>query len=623
MSDLSSFSADAALGDVERARADLVAAITSGDARAIDALRVRYDAIEHRWRVRAQAQIEAVGRAATAPVAPSRLNATVYPIPPMAPATGVGMCLSGGGSRAASAAMGELRGLSHLGLLDQVSTLSTVSGGTWAGVTFTYLPSVISDDDFLGGVVPDPRDLTWMHEFGEDPRRALDLLDNHALGSLCTRIGLVELLAKAAELFAEYRDSPHVLWTRAVGALVLEPFGLGDTTARGVPARYFSDARPWLDTAILPMNPALSALDFQLVQKPGRPHLVTNSTLFYPAGVHLRRPAPGSPVLEPYPLEASPTEVGVPIPLEHGLGGGFVDPFAFGGQAPTAPPQRDRVNVATPAQRFALSDITGASSSAFVGPLMDAFGAAHPWIEDIDPLFSYWPITAGANTPAQPYYIGDGGNLENTGIIALLRRKITRIVAFVHAETALSWDPVAQQVVVDGQLPPLFGIEPTVRGQRYRAYPPPPTPVSPAAAPFRYNQVFPADAFYSLIDRLWSAARAGGSAMCLSRGLPVLDNAHFGVSAGGPVDVLWVYTNPVRAWSDRLSDIVKLGMDFEPLLYKSFPNYDTVLQLHLEPRQVNLLAHLSCWNVINGTSIGGFPSNVELIMEIFGRTATR
>ena len=257
------------------------------------------------------------------------------------------------------------------------------------------------------------------------------------------------------------------------------------------------------------------------------------------------------------------------------------------------------------------------------GPSSTAFGAAHPWIEDIDPLFSYWPITAGAHTPAQPYYIGDGGNLENTGIIALLRRKITRIVAFVHAETALSWDPVAQQVVVDGQLPPLFGIEPKVRGQRYRAYPPPPTPVSPAAAPFRYNQVFPADAFYSLIDQLWSAARAGGSAMCLSRGLPVLDNAHFGVSAGGPVDVLWVYTNPVRAWSDRLSDIVKLGMDFEPLLYRSFPNYDTVLQLHLEPRQVNLLAHLSCWNVINGASIGGFPSNVELIMEIFGKTAAR
>jgi hypothetical protein len=623
MSDQSSFSA--ALGDVERARADLLAAIARGDARAIDALRVRYEALEHRWRADTRARIEAVRRAAPAPLGPKHLDAALYPIPPMVPATDVGVCLSGGGSRAASAAMGELRGLRHLGLLDRVSTLSTVSGGTWAGVTFTYLPSAIADDDFLGGVVPDPGDLTWMHTSGGDPARALDVLDDHALGSLCTRIGLVEFLAKAVELFADYRDSPHVLWTRAVGSLVLEPFGLGDTVARGLPARYFSETHQWLDTAILPMNPTLSAVDFHLVQRPGRPHLVTNSTLFWPSGVHPRRPASSSPVLEPYPLEASPTAVGVPIPLAHGsgIGGGFVDPFAFAGPAPTAPAQGNRVNVASPAQRFALSDITGASSSAFVGPLIEAFGTAHPWLEDIDPVFSYWPITAASPTSARPYFIGDGGNLENTGIMALLRRRITRIVAFVHAEQALSWDPVARQVTVDGQLPPLFGIEPKVPGQRYQPYPSPPAPVPSAAAPFRYNQVFPPEAFYNLIDQLWSASRAGGSAMYLSRGLPVQDNAHFGVSGVGPVDVLWVYTNPVRAWSARLRDIVKLGMDFEPLLYKSFPNYDTVLQLHLEPRQVNLLAHLSCWNVINAEPIGGFPSNAELIMEMFGQTARR
>jgi hypothetical protein len=196
-------------------------------------------------------------------------------------------------------------------------------------------------------------------------------------------------------------------------------------------------------------------------------------------------------------------------------------------------------------------------------------------------------------------------------------------VAFVHAETALSWDPVARQVVVDGQLPPLFGIQPKMPGQRYQPYPPPPATVASAAAPFRYNQVFPPDAFYSLIDKLWGASRAGGSAVCLLRGLPVHDNAHFGVSGVGPVDVLWIYTNPVRAWSDRLSDMVKLGMEFQPRLYRSFPNYDTLLQLHLEPRQVNLLAHLSCWNVINAESIGGFPPNVELFREIFGQTAGR
>jgi hypothetical protein len=66
-------------------------------------------------------------------------------------------------------------------------------------------------------VVPDPRDLTWTHHAGDDPARALDVISERALGSLCTRIGLVEFLDKGRELAAWYHDSPHVLWCRAVG----------------------------------------------------------------------------------------------------------------------------------------------------------------------------------------------------------------------------------------------------------------------------------------------------------------------------------------------------------------------------------------------------------------------
>ena len=202
--------------------------------------------------------------------------------------------------------------------------------------------------------------------------------------------------------------------------------------------------------------------------------------------------------------------------------------------------------------------------------------------------------------------------------MGLLRRKITRIIAFVHAPTPLSWDPVANQVVVDSQLPPLFGLQPKVPGQPYLPYPSPPVPVSTSSAPYRYNQVFEAQAFYGLIDQLWKAHQAGGSAICKQTGLTVHDNPHFGIQGSGGVDVLWVYTNPVTAWRNQLSHTVRIGMEFEPLLYQSFPNYDTFLQLHLEPRQVNLLAHLSCWNVINEQSIGGFPANAQLFRELFG-----
>ena len=65
------------------------------------------------------------------------------PIPPCVPRppTGVdlgqprvGLALSGGGYRAAGFHIGTLDALDNLGLIDQVSNLTTVSGGSIAGV---------------------------------------------------------------------------------------------------------------------------------------------------------------------------------------------------------------------------------------------------------------------------------------------------------------------------------------------------------------------------------------------------------------------------------------------------------------------------------------------------------
>jgi hypothetical protein len=612
--------------EIEEARAALEAALAGRDARAADILRVRYAALERRWREGVRRDLERLvtGRpAATAP-GPTMLDAGIYPIAAATfPGSGVGLCLSGGGSRAASVSAGVLRGLRHLGLLDRVAVLSTVSGGGWAGVPFTYLPADISDDQLLGAVVQDPCDLTWCHTVGQDPARALDVMPEQALAGIGTRVGLVEFLAKAIELEVSHRDSPSVLWCRAVGALILEPFGLGDVTAAGVPASYFSATREWLESTVLAAgrNPLLSRADFHLVTARARPLLVTNASVFWPPGTHPRRRGPAGAPLEVYPFEGASTGVGVPVSPAGGaggeLGGGWLDPFAFGGHAPAAAAVKDRVEVPTPPGRFALSDIAGTSSSAFVGPLIEKFGARYPWLEDIDPVYVHWPVSSTGVPPARAYVFGDGGNLENTGIMALLRRRLPRIIAVVSAETPLSWDAAAGQVVVDSQLPPLFGLQPWQPGQGYAPYPPPPAPVASSAAPFRHNQVFEPAAFHALIDQLWKAHRAGGAAICRQPSVPVRDNARFGIRGAGPVDVLWLYNTEVAAFRDRLSDIVKIGMAAEPWLYASFPSYDTILQLHLDPRQANLLAHLSCWAVVNEQPIGGFPPSAELFRAMF------
>ncbi len=77
----------------------------------------------------------------------------VYTFPEQAhgtqPTTGV--CLSGGGTRALSAGMGQLRALDQLGLLENTQYLSCVSGGAWLGTAFTYYERGAKNDaEFLG-----------------------------------------------------------------------------------------------------------------------------------------------------------------------------------------------------------------------------------------------------------------------------------------------------------------------------------------------------------------------------------------------------------------------------------------------------------------------------------------
>ena len=78
----------------------------------------------------------------------------------------VGVSLSGGGSRALAAGMGQLRALRKLtlhgqSLLAQVKALSVVSGGAWLGVPYVYLPpGGPSDTSYLGPWIEDQAALT-------------------------------------------------------------------------------------------------------------------------------------------------------------------------------------------------------------------------------------------------------------------------------------------------------------------------------------------------------------------------------------------------------------------------------------------------------------------------------
>jgi hypothetical protein len=65
----------------------------------------------------------------------------------------IGVCFSGGGPLSASAAMGQMRGLAALGLIDQIGAISAVSGGAWFSTIFNYAPVSIADATLLGEII--------------------------------------------------------------------------------------------------------------------------------------------------------------------------------------------------------------------------------------------------------------------------------------------------------------------------------------------------------------------------------------------------------------------------------------------------------------------------------------
>jgi hypothetical protein len=215
--------------------------------------------------------------------------------------------------------------------------------------------------------------------------------------------------------------------------------------------------------------------------------------------------------------------------------------------------------------RFTLSDVVGTTGAAPAKALTDV-GIQHVGL----PRFKYWS-PADRTRKAKTYNFGDGGNLENLGIMALLARKVGRIVLFVNTDHELV---IGNYWRVADSLRPLFGLTPG----------------------FTVNCVFEMG-FEDLMHGLWTKLSSRGPAWHRAR-YRVLQNALHGIEGGWDVDITWVYNQMAWDWVDRLSEKVRgLLSDSE---FANFPHFRTFGQnkrlIDLSARQASLLAHMSCWN---------------------------
>jgi hypothetical protein len=618
--------------------------------------------------------------------------------PPATPGN-VAICLSGGGSRAMTAGMGQLRALKHLqlngkSLLSQTRVLSTVSGGSWVGQTFSYLRGVTTDDALLNRYVADPGRLVPSSSPEHSQSETLNELPAGNLGRcIGTRMFSPAGLAVCAYLLWKFFRVPsEMLWQTLIGSNILEPYGLYTPSRDQAPDSLFSFDPAILKRDVLDLNPGLSEEQeaMHLVAsgagRDRRPFPICNMAMF------VEMDGDGFNFLAP--VQSTPFITGV-LGMPEGRdangrrpGGGGVTSFGFSSEPRGIDQQLVKFKQD---RRWALTDSIGTSSAFFAEALQNLF---QEWSLDVDrffagvdevaeelegwlrkllwdlgllgrdlsplvdgiaagtrgapagrrariervfaamgdsrkelaagfrelslqrliPNYGYWPVSDPS--PVNDFKttrFADGGNLDNTGIGGLLvYEDVDNLIAFINTSTPLTAgdrgvldaqgnELPGTRIVVDGQIPPLFGYQPWQEGKGYRLYAGDGTPESPE---MRHNQVFPSASFAELLQVLWqnsdNAADPGSNrhaALCRQQ-LEVQSNRWFGIPGGKSLGVIWVYNNRVRDWYDALRPEVQaiLGDFNDPASYKSFPHFRTS-NTQLDPTEVNLLSSLSAWVV--------------------------
>lgn len=338
------------------------------------------------------------GASAAAPARP--WQARLWPEPPLSvdlfadpgPTPGrVGICLSGGGSRALTAGMGQLRALrglktaNGLDLISQARILSTVSGGSWVGVPFEYLTPGTSDDDYLNRLVDDPGRLVPTKTAGHSQAETLDQLPPGNIGNaIAARTFGPALLGIEVLLLHRFCKVPTpFLWQTAIALHVLKPYGLFGHDRHLVPDTLFSYDAATLARDVTGPNPGLAGQEAHLFAtgsgRSRRPFLLCNMAMF------LTEPNTKLDLLAPVQATAFATGVfGRPAPGEdfNGVpaGGGGVTSFAFNS---TLSRLAEGGITVEQSRQLALSDIVGTSSAFYAEVLENLFAT---WRSDVDQL---------------------------------------------------------------------------------------------------------------------------------------------------------------------------------------------------------------------------------------------
>ena len=305
----------------------------------------------------------------------------------------VGISLSGGGVRAAVVAVGWLQVLHELKVLHKVKYVSSISGGSWTSAPMSNCDSDM--DTFLGKVIsPEQCTVKALNDFGSRPKSHAKALADAEFSITLLGDFLKQAPVSFFTSFFHSRISDEDFWAHTVGKCFFQFHGIDHTSG--------------------------------LLHRPNIPYPIVNGSII----VGGKRGA--------IPVEFTPLYHGTPVSHDD-IDAVYVEPKGFKAViekstvslTPSANPlQGSTVTVKekNDIEEITCNEISGISSAAIAQVLAGVPHVAYDLL----------------NFPEHQYFtngvkkFNDGGTTDCTGTLALIRRNVTKIIACLACNDAIT-----------------------------------------------------------------------------------------------------------------------------------------------------------------------------------------
>lgn len=471
-----------------------------------------------------------------------------------------------------SACVGQIAALDKIGILSETGAVSSVSGSCWFYTIFSFSPESLSNEVLLG---------TQTYQVPESlSLQKISTLDRSSIGQACVTMSNAHILAAYRAFMITRLPSSQVI-PFIFSKTILAPFGLDDQS------KYITLNKATGED-IQSRNPYIGKDRF-LFMRSELPFYIASATLMDITRHTLYRPRYHYSYT---PLYCGTPQTGYNVVNKLLVGGGFIENIGFNAHRADIDSCNNTLTVQVPASGFSLSDVVGSSGYA-PGSIFFKIG-----LKRLTPEYHYMPVQSCKVSAPRVMTFVDGGNFDDTGILALLFRGYDKIIVFMNSGRPIGGpgrrDRTRSVDGIDGGITRLFGHLPRSHSMNNVDI-----------------QVFPQEQYYTLVEGLTQSKESGDGVPFFCDTYNVVQPNPFGIPAYKKgVTVLWVYNDKNQKWFDRLpADIRALFTEKDdPYKLSNFPHYKTILQnapeiFSLSKIQVNLMANMWYFSLMNDNKL--------------------